>query len=220
MLKCALKENSSFWDLLETFDLVDLVSAITLSEWKATACVPFEPWDIPYRVAAAYIELFSTIPSFYNELCKKAHNKSVRVSRLKKRISKMMKYPCVFLTLTFSDDVLSNTSSQSRKDYVRKYLKANAEHYVANIDFGSDKIYIDSEGTERQATEREHFHALVVADSVNLSMWKQGAVNAERLRPSSSPLRIARYIDKLTLHATKATTKANRVIFSKGLDKL
>ena len=47
-----------------------------------------------------------------------------RTKRLKDKILTMLESgSCIFLTLTFTNDTLENTSSETRKQYVSRYLK-------------------------------------------------------------------------------------------------
>lgn len=105
----------------------------------------------------------------------------------------------VFLTLTFTDDVLARTSRSTRRRYVSRYLKSQSCEYVANIDFG-------------KTTEREHYHALVFAPNqkIDLKPWhKYGAIVAEKVRgKKDDDKRLAKYITKLTRHALKESTRA------------
>ena len=130
-----------------------------------------------------------------------------QTARLKKRIEQMIAYSpdCVFVTLTFRDDVLASTSSETRRQYVRKFLKANSSRYVANIDFGGKN-------------GREHYHA--VSDTrLNPKLWKYGALNVKKVRydpESKSSVRLAKYVAKLTNHAIKDTTKRCALIYSRN----
>lgn len=57
---------------------------------------------------------------------------------------------CVFITLTFDPKKgIFDTASDTRKQYVRKYLKNESSCYVANIDYG-------------ELNGQEHYHALVI----------------------------------------------------------
>lgn len=154
------------------------------------------------------------IDNFMSELngsdwyeCQKINNANFhRVRRLKWRIQSMLESGmCNFVTLTFKDDVLANTSRDTRKQYVRKYLKQLNVPYVANIDFGGKK-------------GREHYHALIQSDCLNYDLWhKYGAIKGERVIViDNSNVRLAKYISKLTNHAIKETTGCQRIIYSRG----
>lgn len=140
--------------------------------------------------------------------CLKINKSSyARTNRLKKRIYDMLvSGNCLFLTLTFNDDTLKTTSSDTRRQYVRKYLKQFNCKYVANIDFGKEN-------------HREHYHAVICADKIDLSSWrKYGNINVERVRNRNierDNTRLSKYICKLSNHAIKETTKRNALIYSR-----
>lgn len=61
-----------------------------------------------------------------------------------------------FLTLTFNDSFFDRgTSEDTRRKYIRRFLKEQCQEYVANVDYG------DKNG-------REHFHAIVVPKSTRI----------------------------------------------------
>lgn len=127
-----------------------------------------------------------------------------RVKRLKDRISSMLREGrCYFLTLTFSDATLERVSAKTRRRYVTYFLKSLSDTYVANIDFGSEN-------------HREHYHAVVMADGVDMSAWDCfGFSKAQKIASEDDYTPIAKYISKLTNHAVKATTSGCRAIYSK-----
>ncbi len=128
-----------------------------------------------------------------------------RTKRLKDRIQKMITSgSCIFLTLTFRNDVLNSTSQETRKRYIKRALKTMSDKYIANIDYGSKK-------------EREHYHAIVLCDKVSQEQWKYGNLDFERVRihEEDSSVKIAKYITKLTNHAIKETVMQNRIIYSR-----
>ena len=112
----------------------------------------------------------------------------------------------VFLTLTFTDEVLSKTSPETRRRYVSRALKAISEVYVANVDFGSKKM-------------REHYHAIVLFDGdgfKDVFKWSYGFFDAERVRTSEGDSKAtSKYITKLSRHSMKDTGRAVRLIYSK-----
>ena len=142
------------------------------------------------------------------ELIKKYYSRrSSKVSRLKKRIKKMFVKDCVFLTLTFRDDVLSSCSADTRRTYVRRFLKEFAVPYVANIDFGLDDEF----------THREHYHAVLQKDKIPLNCWSYGISHVEKIRCDlCSSAKLSQYIVKITNHAYKDSTKnLNNLIYSR-----
>ena len=112
----------------------------------------------------------------------------------------------VFLTLTFTDEVLSKTSPETRRRYVSRALKAFSEVYVANVDYGAKKM-------------REHYHAIVLFGGDGFKevfQWPYGFFDAERVRTSEGDSKAtSKYITKLSRHSMKDTGRAVRLIYSK-----
>lgn len=123
-------------------------------------------------------------------------NRWKRVHRLKQHVTEIVTGgPALFLTLTFTDDVLSSTSPATRRKYVTRALGAYKVPYVANIDYGTDDRY----------TKREHYHALISLqhiDNRQNKAWTYGSMEIVRCYNRNSK-RLARYITKLTAHAIK-----------------
>lgn len=175
--------------LLETGEIIE--------QWK--------PLDI--KTAQFYLDMFlEEYPEEYQE-CKRVNKASYqRTKRLKDKIQDMiLKGNCIFLTLTFTNDVLDSTNQDTRKRYVKRFLKSVSNQYVANIDYG--KKY-----------EREHYHAIVLCDDkIDHNLWKYGNIDFERVRVNedTSSVKMAKYINKLTNHAIKETVRRNCVIYSR-----
>lgn len=126
-----------------------------------------------------------------------------RVQRAVHRINAITSNKSLFLTLTFTDDVLNTTSVETRRKYVQRFLKSFGVMYVANIDFGSKN-------------GREHYHAIIAIDKINFKLWKYGAINGKKIiMTSSSSKKLAKYISKLTNHCFKETTKNSYLIYSR-----
>lgn len=143
----------------------------------------------------------------FNEVIKIDNANYHRVKRLKDRVAKMLnKGKCIFLTLTFNDLTLANTTAKERRVAVVRYLKTFKTDYLANIDFGANN-------------HREHYHALIVADKVNYSKWnKYGNINGQKVRLKdidNDKTKLSKYIAKLSNHAIKETTKRNALIYSR-----
>lgn len=137
-----------------------------------------------------------------------------RTKRLRSRIRHLLELGnCLFLTYTFTDETFSKTNQETRKKYVKRHLNEFCPGgFVANIDYG-------------KLNEREHYHALVLADKVDGATWKYGNLDFERLRLKGEQYdktltRIPKYINKLTNHAIKETTKQCRIIYSKKIKKM
>ena len=143
----------------------------------------------------------------YKECLKINHASYYRTQRLKQRIESMLlNGSCLFLTLTFNDATLQNTTPRERRVAVSRYLKQFNCKYVANIDFGKEN-------------GREHYHAVINADSISFDSWrKYGNINAERIRNrdlTCDKTKLAKYICKLSNHAIKETTKRSSLIYSR-----
>lgn len=133
------------------------------------------------------------------------HAQYNRTTRLRKRIETIIAGcpECTFCTLTFTDDYLASTSPETRRRYVSRYLKEQSSggEYVANIDFGGKN-------------GREHYHA-VCAFRLDPKLWPCGSLNVKKIRDTSKPIKLAKYVSKLTNHAIKETAKRNAIIYSR-----
>lgn len=129
-----------------------------------------------------------------------------RLSRLKSRIYSILScnsLNCYFVTLTFTNNVLSKTSSYTRRLYVTRFLKSVSFNYVANIDFGSKN-------------GREHFHAVLSSEFLEPKLWKYGRLDYEIISKSQLSIdKLSLYVSKLTNHAIKKTTKRTSLIYPK-----
>ena len=127
-----------------------------------------------------------------------------RVKRLNKRIETYLRSgQCIWLTITFNEATLSNTNEKTRRRYVSRFLKKVSDYYVANIDYG-------------KTTEREHYHAVILTDFVEPTLWPYGFIYTERIKNHlKTPLKLSKYVSKLTNHAIKESTKRNVYIYSK-----
>lgn len=131
------------------------------------------------------------------------NNNNHRTSRLRERIERITSSPSLFLTFTFRDDVFEKTSSTTRRRYVQRFLKSYSADYVGNIDYGEEK-------------GREHYHAVVQADKVDHNWWPYGNLDFKRIITSEdSCIRISKYVNKLTNHAIKETTKRCTLLYPK-----
>lgn len=153
-------------------------------------------------------------------------SKWCRNNRIFQRVKEcILSQNCVFLTLTFNDEVLANTSPETRRKYVSRLLKEQAVNYVANIDYGNageEKKFIDRKGNERINTCREHYHAIVAlpegSKRFSMDKWTSnyGFAWAERI-PVKDSKKVARYVGKLSLHAIKKNGhKPPRLIYSRA----
>lgn len=141
----------------------------------------------------------------YIEAGRIVHAQSNRTTRLRSRIEDIITSSpeSTFCTLTFTDEYLASTSALTRRRYVTRYLKEQSAggSYVANIDFGA-------------RNGREHYHA-VCGFRLNPKDWECGALNVQLIRVGSKPIKLAKYVSKLTNHAIKETCKRNAIIYSR-----
>lgn len=158
------------------------------------------------RALESQIYYRTRYPRLYKECGRLYKARLSRVSRLKKRVSKMLTTgQCIFLTFTFCTGALENLSAQTRKDYVRRFLNSLNCPYVGNIDFGAKH-------------GREHYHALVQTDYVCYTYFLYGGLKGIRVRIGANDTdvaKISRYIAKLTNHAIKETTKNSYILYSR-----
>ena len=109
-----------------------------------------------------------------------------------------------FLTITFSDETLATTTFETRRLYVKRFLKeVSPSFYVANLDYGSEN-------------GREHYHA-IIKGRIDYSKWyKYGIINGEVIRPYTKDVaKVSEYINKLTNHHIKASAKQSKLIYSR-----
>lgn len=113
-----------------------------------------------------------------------------------------------FITLTFSNEFLKKTKSETRRKYAARWLKENGAMYVANIDFSPKK-------------HREHYHALVLPWNEKIeSKWCGGFVKIKSVScGDDDKTRTAQYVAKLGNHALKETGELPHLIWSRGWDK-
>lgn len=133
---------------------------------------------------------------------------SQRRKRLTKRLKEMFsRGECVFLTLTFRDDVLESTSFETRRRYVTRYLQSQSTDFVANVDFGGKN-------------GREHYHCVVLTSRVDCKPWvdSYGGTKVKKILTSDKSARkLSSYITKLVGHAYKAsTTSSFSLVYSRS----
>lgn len=138
-----------------------------------------------------------------------------KVSRIKKRfIYLLARYKYLyFCTFTF-DDYYINLCDRTRKDLIKSSLYSFSSDikYICNIDYG-------------KSTERLHYHCIVATnDNKSLTNHLNNVYPCfsytEEIRTSKEDLkRISKYINKLSNHAIKETTKNSRILYNfKGYD--
>ena len=131
-----------------------------------------------------------------------------RVKRLQDRIETiLMSSPSSFITLTFTNKVLQETSAETRRRYVARWCKQYGVAYVGNIDFGKN-------------TNREHYH-VIIAKTIQDKNWPYGFMDIENINTDNtkSVICLSKYVSKLTNHAIKETTKRCCMIYSRNMKR-
>ena len=186
--------------------LPDLSKQVAASQWIHYAHLEPKAYTMPLYTANAVDTIMNNDrPDDWRECKKINHAEFARSTRLYHRVESIIKdNGGIFLTLTFSDDTLATTSAKTRKAYVQRYLKSLNARYVANIDFGGKK-------------GREHYHAVVSLPKVDYKPWHDyGAIKGEKIAVKDvTPLKLGKYISKLSNHAIKATARCCKVIYSR-----
>lgn len=161
------------------------------------------------ELIAEYDSLFDTFDDKMdlNKSLKDYDKYKHKTFRVRRKILSMMVFgSCSFLTLTFTDDVLNNTSEDTRRRYVSRFLKSISDNYVANVDYGKEN-------------GREHYHAVVLGTELDMSGWDNyGFSNCKKVSindDSTNSSRMSKYIYKLSNHATKQSTQRKKIIYSR-----
>lgn len=131
--------------------------------------------------------------------------------RYEKRVKSMMEkalYSCYFLTFTFSDKTLLETSQRTRERYIKEWLNQQATEYLLNCDYG------DRNG-------REHYHAFIISryKVINFNTPIRHNIFIDARKTTNTIYNIMannKYnIEYLTAHAFKNTTKNTKIIYSR-----
>lgn len=200
----SLKRNETLKAVALDSDLDIEVSRAHRALFDGNA-IPF--WELVERYGYEVIKVCLNINS----------SRRKRALRCRQKVGKAIETDnCFFLTLTFTDDVLSGTSEKTRRRYVARYLKEIAPLYVANIDYGDKE-------KNPESNEREHYHALVVSGvRPKRDGWPYGFSKIKKVGNTESDLiKISKYTAKLSHHALKASTlkgapKCPRLIYSRN----
>lgn len=133
-----------------------------------------------------------------------------KVSRIKKHLIYMYhkKKNLYFITFTFSDKYIDKCD-RTKKDLIKNSLMSfdSDLYYILNIDYG-------------KTNEREHYHAIVGTEyDLNLGNYLDLVypcfTKTELIRfDSNSFKKIPKYINKLSNHAIKNTTRNSRIVFN------
>lgn len=149
----------------------------------------------------------------YERKLKARYNK---VGRVKKRFLYLaLRYKYLyFVTFTFDDNFIKKCD-RSKKDLIKNTLYSFDEDikYIINIDYGSKN-------------EREHYHGIIATNCdlnfiTYMILFYPFIAYTEKIRIDSKSIKkVSKYINKLSNHACKESTKNSRVLYNfKGYDK-
>lgn len=169
--------------------------------------------------------LKSSAKSFYNyipfehipEYDKIINARYCKVSRIKKRLVYLLTHRdyLFFLTFTFDDSYI-NKCDRTKRDLIKDTLNVISDDvlYILNVDYGS-------------TTEREHYHCVIGTNStVNVSDILKHSYpcfsHCQSIRLTGSDIKkISKYINKLTNHCCKDSTRNKRIVYNfKGFDSM
>lgn len=123
--------------------------------------------------------------------------------RIKKRLLQWQESnDLYFVTMTFNDEYLNNTTEKQRETEIKQSLNKNSTMYIANKDYGKEH-------------GREHYHALVCNLSLKqLKTYRKsmGFVDAKKVTRCLGTA--IDYLMKLTNHSLKETS-GKRLIYSR-----
>lgn len=133
-----------------------------------------------------------------------------KVSRIKQHFIYMImkKKNLYFLTFTF-DDKYINKCDRTKKDLIKNLLNEidACSFYILNVDYGSK-------------TERQHYHC-IYGTNKNLDLkflldkYYPCFSYTEKIRLDSSSInKVSKYVNKLSNHAVKDSTKKSRIYFN------
>ena len=133
-----------------------------------------------------------------------------KVSRIKSHFVWLLhhKKNIYFLTFTFSDKYI-NKCDRTKKDLIKNLLNEIDfnSYYILNVDYGSKK-------------ERQHFHCIYGTNKdldlkLLLDKYYPCYSYTEKIRlDSSSVKKLPKYINKLSNHAIKKSTRNSRIYFN------
>ena len=136
-----------------------------------------------------------------------------KVGRIKRRLVYLLTFSKYiwFCTFTF-DNYYINKSTRTKRDLIKNCINTNDFKYILNIDYG-------------KTTEREHYHCIIGTNKdINVNDFIKDnypcfclAINCKTNYADFD--RLSKYVNKLTNHCIKATTKRQRILYNfKGFD--
>lgn len=156
----------------------------------------------------------NNLPFEHNsEYDKILNSRYCKVSRIKRRLVYLLsRYDHIwFCTFTF-DNYYINKSDRTKRDLIKKVLNSHDFKFILNIDYG-------------KTTEREHYHCVLGTNwNMDVNQFFQNNYECFCLaiqckKGKNDFQRLSKYINKLTNHCIKATTKRQRLLYNfKGYD--
>lgn len=158
-------------------------------------------------------ELPFEINTDYERILKARYQKA---SRIRKRLVFLLsRYKYIwFITFTFNNNYI-NKSTRTKRDLIKMVLNTHDFKYMLNIDYG-------------KKNEREHYHCILATNidlDVNqfIQFYYEGgfSLSIQCKNGLDDFKRLSKYLNKLTNHCIKATTKRQRILYNfKGYDIL
>lgn len=151
--------------------------------------------------------------SIVNELEKTLNARQQKVGRINRRLVYLLTRCDYiwFITFTFDNHYI-NKSDRTKRDLMKEVLNTHDFKYMLNIDYG-------------KSTEREHYHCILGTNidfDVNQyikSFYPCFSLSIQCKKGKNDYKRLSKYINKLTNHCIKATTKNRRMLYNfKGYD--
>ena len=161
-----------------------------------------------------FIAFQNELPFEENEEYEKILNaRYCKVGRIKRRLIYLLsRYDYIwFCTFTFSNDYIDKCT-RTKRDLIKSVINTHDFKYILNVDYGKQ-------------TEREHYHCIVGTNwNMNVNQYFQShypchclAIQCKKGRGDFA--RLSKYVNKLTNHCIKATTKRQRILYNfKGYD--
>lgn len=136
-----------------------------------------------------------------------------KVGRIKRRLIYLLTFSKYiwFCTFTF-DNYYIDKCTRTKRDLIKKCIDTHDFKFILNIDYG-------------KTTEREHYHCIIgTNEDIDLNKFIQDnypcfclAINCKTNYADFNKL--SKYINKLTNHCIKASTKRQRILYNfKGFD--
>lgn len=147
------------------------------------------------------------------ELERSLNSRVQKCNRIKRRLVYLLtRFDYIwFITFTFDNHYI-NKSDRTKRDLMKNVLNQYDFKYILNIDYGKQ-------------TEREHYHCILGTNhniDINTLIKEQYpcfSLSIQCKKGRGDYIRLSKYINKLSNHCIKATTKNRRMLYNfKGYD--